>query len=184
MANARNVILPPHLRQRLRGKTSRFTLPRPPLRSPWLPDTSYVRRPLESSSASIRPRPRLWQSFGQTRNSRSHKGLCGVAGLRPGRLCRVGQQPLRLKLKTPPLPLRPVDLVAAEWRQEIAGGVSPLEWMRKPRPSREAATSWGQAWCRRFAATRPFPYSVLGLTPQATLFRRFAATKSTGRLRQ
>ena len=27
MANACNVILQPHLRQRLRGKTSRFTLP-------------------------------------------------------------------------------------------------------------------------------------------------------------
>ena len=48
----------------------------------------------------------------------------------------------------------------------------------KTSPSRGAATPRGAEMCRRSAARRPFPCAVLGLTPQATLFRRSAASKS------
>ncbi|MGA2258761.1 MAG: sugar-binding domain-containing protein, partial [Thermoguttaceae bacterium] len=53
--------------------------------------------------------------------------------------------------------------------------MSPWNGWENDDPAALAATLLHVAKCRRFAAKRPFPYSVLGLTRQAILFRRFAA---------
>ena len=58
-------------------------------------------------------------------------------------------------------------------------GREPLECARKRSASRGAATPWGLGRCRRSAAKEPFFDRVLGLTPQAIQFRRFAASFST-----
>jgi hypothetical protein len=81
-----------------------------------------------------------------------------------------------------PPSLRPVDLSAAERRHAIAWGVR--NGYENDDLAALAATLLNVSKCRRFAAKKPFPYSVLGLTPQAILFRRFAASKSTNRLHQ
>ena len=71
----------------------------------------------------------------------------------------------------------------AAYRFSSRGAAAGNSQGRKPwngfetRPSREAATPWGQAWCRRFAATRPFPYSVLLYFAAPRLLNQQAASR-------
>ena len=107
--------------------------------------------------------------------------------LRTGRSLPVAFHPSSWRRSNFRLQVRNVHLVGTytppikRSQRRTSQGREPLEWIRKRRSSREAATLGDREGFCRFAAKRPFPYLALGLTPQAILFRRFAASKSTNR---